>query len=64
VTDNIINNDSCVCILVDFDAGRCCQRLPLTVDVMNEVNEGSWAVGRSKRHNCISPFDCIRALKC
>jgi hypothetical protein len=31
---------------------------------MNEVDERGRAIGRPERHNCISPFDCIEALKC
>jgi hypothetical protein len=63
VTEDAIDNDSCVCLLVDSNPGRCGGGLQLTVDVIDKVNEGGWAVGWPKRYNRICPFDCIRSLK-
>ncbi len=63
VTEDVINNDLSVCLLVDCNPVRCGKSLPLTVDVIDKVNEGGWAIGWPKRHNRVSPFDCIRPLK-
>jgi hypothetical protein len=51
MTEDVINNDSCVCLLNDRNPGRCGKSLPLTVEVTDKVSEGSWAVGWPKRHN-------------
>jgi hypothetical protein len=63
VTEDVINNVSCVCLLVDCNLRRCDKSLPLTVDIIDKINEGCWAVDWPKRHNCISPFDCIRSFE-
>ena len=39
------------------------QCLPLTIDVVNEIDERGRAIGRAKGHDRIRPFDCVRTLK-
>ena len=63
VIDNIINDNPCIGLLIDGDPTRSCQGLPLTINVVSEIDEGGSDIGRPKRHDCVRPFDCICALK-
>ena len=60
---DVINDDPSVRILVDADPNRFRKSLPLTINVIDEANEGRRSVGRSKGHDCIRPFDRVGALK-
>ncbi len=61
--DNILNDNACIRVVVDRQARRFSELLPNAIDVVDEIDEGRWPIGWSKRHNCVSPFDGVDPLK-
>ncbi len=63
MANDIVDNDAHVCLLVDGNTAGCSECLPLTINVVDEIDKSGRSICRSKWHNCISPFDGIGALK-
>ncbi len=63
MADDVVHNNPCVGIVANGDALRRCERLPLAVHIVDEVNERCWSVRRAKGHGSIPPFDGIWSLE-
>ena len=63
MADNIVDDNPGVRIVVNVDAQAPSKQLPLAVDVIDEVDECSWAIRWAERHNCICPLDSVGALE-
>ena len=63
MANDIINNHVCVCLLIIGNATGYSKCLPLTIDIVDEIDKRGRFICRPKWHYCISPFDGIRALK-
>ncbi len=61
VAENIVDNDGCVCVIIDDDAIFTRQIFPCAINVVDEGNECGWAINRPKRHDVVCPFCGIRA---
>ncbi len=62
--DDVIHNDTSICVIVDAEALLLGKFFPYAVDVVDEVDEGCRPVGWSKWHYCVGPFDGIHPLEC
>jgi hypothetical protein len=51
-------------IVVDLLVVLFGKLLPNAINLMDEIDESCWPVGRSKRHNGVGPFNVINLLKC
>jgi hypothetical protein len=62
-TDDIVDDNLCVCIVVNRDATLLGWFLPDAINVVNEVDEGCRPISWPKRHDCVGLFDGIDPLE-
>jgi hypothetical protein len=60
---NVVDDDARIGLIVDQNPTQCSERLPLTIHIVDKADESGRSIGRLKRHNHISSFDSIGALK-
>ncbi len=63
MTDDVIDDNPCVGVIADVNYVSTGERLPLAVNIINEIDKRSRAISWAKRHNRVRPLDCIRPLK-
>ncbi len=63
-TNDVVDNDFCIRIVIYRHTAFLSKFLPDSVDVVNEVDEHCWPIGRTKWHDPIGPLDGIDFLKC
>jgi hypothetical protein len=62
-TNDIIDNDPCICSITNWYTPQCGKLLPNDADIVDETNKSSWPVGWYKWHYVVGPFNCIDPLK-
>jgi hypothetical protein len=60
---NVVDNDARIGLLVDQNSTQCSKHLSLTIHIVDEADESGRSISRPERHNRISTFDSIGALK-
>ena len=62
--DDVVNDDARISIVVNGDAMRFTQLFPYAVDIVDEIDERGWSIGRAKGHDSVCPFDGVDPLEC